>query len=309
MNGLVTVFGGSGFVGRYVVQRLAAAGRPVRAAIRDPGGALFLKPMGNVGRVSLVQANIRDKNSVIAAVEGADAVVNLVGVLAQRGKQKFDSLHHIGAENVAKAAAAAGATRLVHVSAIGADAASPSEYARSNAAGEVAVQRTFPDATILRPSVVFGPEDQFFNRFARLVRLMPALPLIGGGAGPRMQPIYVGDVAQAVLAALSRDDSLGGTYEIGVPEIVTLREILEMAIRGTGRRRLVIPVSWFGGRLVALATVLLPVPSLLRLSFDELKQLRIDSVVSNGERGLAELGVSPTPMAAVVPMMLERYRH
>lgn len=305
---VVTVFGGSGFLGRYVVRRLAASGAAVRAAVRDPEAAMFLKPMGGVGQISLVQANLRDQSSVEAAVAGASAVVNLVGIATEHRKQRFDAVHTLGAERVAKVAAAGGARHLVHVSAMGADQASPSVYARTKAAGEKRVREAFPSSTILRPSVVFGFGDEFFNRFAILARCKPGPPLIGGGNGPRMQPVYAGDVADAVVAVLARVDARGKVYELGGPEVVTLREILELVIRESGRRRFVLPLPWWVGSLAAAASAIFPLPPALRVTFDQLRQLRIDNVADQGSQGLAELGVPPTPMAAIMPEMLARFR-
>ena len=222
-QGLVTVFGGSGFLGRHLVRRLAAAGAPVRVAVRDPERGLFLRPMGRVGQISLAQANVRDADSVRAAVRGADAVVYLVGVLAEHGRQSYAALHAEGAGRAAEAAAAAGARRFVHVSALGADPNARSRYARTKAEGEARVRAAFPGATVLRPSVVFGPEDSFFNRFGTLARHLPVLPLFGEGDGPRLQPVYVGDVADALAAAVSRHETAGATFELGGPEVVTLR--------------------------------------------------------------------------------------
>ncbi len=304
----VTVFGGSGFIGRQVVRELARAGAGVRVAVRRPDRALFLKTMGDVGQVTPVAANIRDDASVAAAVEGSDAVVNLVGILYQAGRQTFDAVHREGAERIARAATAAGVRRLVHVSAIGAEANATSGYARSKAAGEAAVRERFPGAAVIRPSIVFGADDNFFNLFAMFARLTPVLPLIGGG-GTRFQPVYVGDVAAAVAAILSSasgaSTTTGTTHELGGPEILTFREVLETVMRATGRRRLLVPVpfaimEWYGAALG-----LLPQPLLTR---DQVRMLRTDNVAEHGLAGLAELGVAPTAVAAVVPGYLARYR-
>ncbi len=300
----VTVFGGSGFVGRHVVRELAKAGASVRVAVRRPDRALFLKPMGDVGQITPVAANIRDDASVAAAVEGSEAVVNLVGILYQAGRQTFDAVHHQGAGRIARAAKAAGAERLVHVSAIGADGDAASDYARSKAAGEAAVRAEFSGAAVIRPSIVFGPDDNFFNLFAALARLTPVLPLIGGGR-TRFQPVYVGDVAAAVMAVLSSAEGAGTTHELGGPEIFTFRELMETVLQVTGRRRLLVPVPFammeWNGAVLGLA----PQPLLTR---DQVRLLRTDNTAEHGLPGLADLGIAPTAVAAVVPGYLAQYR-
>ncbi|MDA0653871.1 MAG: complex I NDUFA9 subunit family protein [Proteobacteria bacterium] len=304
---LVTVFGGSGFVGRHVVKRLAANGAAVRVAVRDPEAAMFLRPMGNVGRIELVQANIRDGASVASAVQGAAAVVNLVGILAERGRQRFNAVHAEGAARVAQAAAMAGARWLVHVSALGADPAAPSRYGRSKASGEERVRAAFPDATILRPGIVFGSEDGFLNRFGELARIKPfVLPVVA--AATRVQPIYVGDVAAAVTAAVASDDARGRTFELGGPEVWTLREIAELVLRDTGRSRTVLPLPSWVAALAAAASAVLPLPRALHITFDQLRQLRVDNVAGPGAAGLSDLGVAATPLAAVLPGVLARFR-
>ena len=300
----VTVFGGSGFIGRHTVRRLAQAGMRVRVAVRDPEAAAFLKPMGDVGQVVPVQANLRHEASVRRAVEGADAVINLVGILYQRGNQRFDSVHAQGARRVAAAAKAAGAKRLVHLSAIGADAGGSAEYARSKAAGEAAVVEAFPGASIVRPSVVFGPEDDFFNRFAGLARLTPVLPLIGGGL-TRFQPVYVGDVAEAIFAILQRPDTAGRIYELGGPRSYSFKELLQYVLREIGRKRLLLPLPFALAKLQAAILQLLPVPP---LTPDQVELLRRDNVASAGLPGLAELGLTATPLEAIVPNYLLRFR-
>ena len=300
----VTVFGGSGFIGRHTVRRLAQAGLRVRVAVRDPEAAAFLKPMGDVGQVVPVQANLRHEASVRRAVEGADAVINLVGILYQRGSQRFASVHAQGARRVAAAAKAAGAKRFIHVSAIGADPGGTAEYARSKAAGEAAVVEAFPGASIVRPSVVFGPEDAFFNRFAGLARLSPALPLIGGGE-TRFQPVYVGDVAEAIFAILQRPDTAGRIYELGGPRSYSFTELLQYVLRETGRKRLLLPLPFALAKLQAAILQLLPVPP---LTPDQVELLRRDNVASAGLPGLAELGLTATPLEAIVPSYLARFR-
>jgi NADH dehydrogenase len=238
---LVTIYGGSGFIGRHVVRAIAKTGARMRVAVRRPELALHLQPLGGVGQINSVQANVRFPDSLLAAAEGADAVINLVGILFPTGRQTFKAVQEEGARHVAEAARAAGARALVHVSAIGADANSPSLYARSKAAGEAAVKEVYPAAVILRPSVVFGPEDDFFNRFAKLARLSPVLPLIGGG-GTRLQPVFAGDVAKAVVAGLTGAAKPDAPYELGGPEVLTLKEIMQRVLAYTMRRRWLVPM-------------------------------------------------------------------
>lgn len=302
--GLVTVFGGSGFIGRSVVQRLAETGVRVRVAVRRPNQALFLRPLGEVGQIQTVQANLRHRGSVEAAVKGADAVINLVGILYESGRQKFDAIHVEGAATVAEAAARAGVSALVHLSALGADLQSPSHYARSKAQGEERVRAAFPQAVILRPSVVFGPDDDFINRFASLARVLPCLPLIGGGH-TKFQPVYVGDVADAVLRALDQADAPGQLFELGGPRVYTFREILEFILEETGRRRLLIPVPFGLARLQAMVLQLLPRPV---LTVDQVRLLERDNVVSSGAATIGDLGITATSLDAIAPTYLARYR-
>ena len=304
-NRIVTVFGGAGFVGRYLVQQLAARGLRVRVAMRRPDEGLFLRAMGDVGQIELVQANLRNAPSVAAAIAGADYVVNLVGVLYPRGAQSFAAVHARGAQLVAEAAARAGVQRLVQVSAIGAAADSPSLYARSKAAGEAAVLRAFPKATIVRPSIVFGPEDDFFNRFAALARILWVLPLIGGGQN-RMQPVYVGDVATALARVLLDGDSSGKTFELGGPRVLTFKEILELVLHETGRSALLLPLPVPVAMMQAAVLELLPIPPLL--TRDQVRLLQQDNVASAALPGLDALGIVPTPVEAVIPTYLQRYR-
>jgi NADH dehydrogenase len=299
-----TVFGGSGFVGRYVVRALARAGTRVRIAVRRPEGAGFLRPMGAVGQITPVAANVRDDDSVRAAVADSRVVVNLVGILYERGRQTFEEVHVRGAQRIARAAAVAGAERLIHVSAIGADARSPSAYGRSKARGEASVREAFPGVTILRPSIVFGPEDDFFNRFAMLARLAPALPLIGGGR-TRFQPVFVGDVAAAVAACLDRAESAGKLYELGGPRVYAFRDLLAYVLEQTGRRRLLAPLPFAAAELQAFFLELLPVPPLTR---DQVRMLRRDNVAAAAALGLADLGIEPNALEAIVPEYLQRYR-
>ena len=300
-----TVFGGSGFVGRYTVGEFARRGYRVRVAVRRPDRALFLRPMGDVGQITPMAANIRDDASVAAAVEGADTVINLVGVLYEAGRQRFHAVHAEGAGRIAQAAAAAGVERLVHVSAIGAAPDSPAAYARSKAAGEDAVRGAFPAAVVVRPSIVFGIEDDFLNRFAWIARLAPAIPLIGGG-DTRFQPVYVGDVAAGVARIVGDSGISGRTYEFGGPEVFSFRELMETMLRHIGRRRLLLPVPGALAMLPAGLMELSPFPPML--TRDQIRMLASDNVASADAPGLADLGIDPTPLDAVAPGYLARYR-
>ncbi len=304
INKVATVFGGSGFIGRHVVQRLAQRGFRIRVAVRQPSKALFLKPAGVVGQIVPMFADLRDDASVSAAVRDADAVINLVGILYQSGRQKFAALHAEGAGRVARLAKAAGADRMIQISAIGANPDSASEYARTKAAGEVAVREAFPEATVLRPSVVFGPEDNFFNMFAGMTRISPFLPLIGGGTS-RFQPVYVGDVADAVMACLDRPETRGKTYELGGPKVYTFKELLELVLSETRRKRLLLPIPWTVAGLQARLMELTPKPLLTR---DQLAQLKLDNVAAPDMPGLAELGVTPTAAEVILPTYMVQYR-
>jgi uncharacterized protein YbjT (DUF2867 family) len=300
---VATVFGGSGFIGRHVVLRLARQGYVVRAAVRNTEAAIVLKPMGAVGQIVLLRAPVTSPDAVARAVDGAHVVVNLVGILSERQPGDFRRVMGEGAGNVARAAAAAGVAGLVHLSAIGADPASPSAYGRAKAEGEAAVLAAFPAATVLRPSIVFGPEDRFFNRFGAMARMLPCMPVIAGAT--RLQPVYVGDVADAVMVALARPDMAGRTFELGGPRVFTFRELLAWILGATGRRRPLVEVS---PRLAELqARVLERLPGKL-LTRDQLLMLGRDNVVSPGMPGLAELGIVPTPVDLVVPEYLRRFR-
>jgi len=305
---LVTVFGGSGFLGRNVVRALAKRGYRIRVAVRRPELAGHLQPLGRVGQIHAVQANLRYPASVGAAMRDSQVAINLVGILAEGGAQSFEAVQAKGAETVASAASAA-AARMVHVSAIGADENSPSGYARSKAAGEKAVLAAVPSATILRPSVVFGPEDQFTNRFAALARLSPALPLIGGGV-TRMQPVYVGDVATAVADAVDGKTKAGATYELGGPEVLTLREIMEVILAITERKRMLITLPFGLAKLQAL--FLQFAPGALKLTPDQVALLRSDNVVSDAAKAagltLEGLGIAADSMEAIAPQYLWRFR-
>ncbi len=302
---VVTVFGGSGFIGRYVVKRLAAKGARVRVATRDPEGAKFLKPMGAVGQVAPVKVSISQADSVKAAVDGSDAVINLIGILSQGGRQSFRMAHVEGPQTIARAAAAAGVRQMVHVSAIGASGESASGFARSKALGEDSVRSALPESVILRPSVVFGPEDDFFNRFGAMARIAPALPLIDGGR-TKFQPVYVGDVADAVLAVLQSEEYSGKTYELGGPEVMNFRELLEYILSETGRKRALVPAPALFLKPLAALMELLPSPPLTR---DQLILLQKDNVVDDKALKLSDLGIEATAIAAEVPDYLIRFRN
>lgn len=300
---IATVFGGSGFIGRYVVRDLARAGHTVRVAVTDPGGARYLQTQGKVGQIVPLAAGVTDEQAVARAVAGAALVVNLVGILFERRPGDFRKLQAEGAGRVARLAAAAGTERLVHVSAIGADPASPSAYGRTKAEGEAAVRAAFPSATILRPSIVFGPEDGFFNRFAGLGRMLPVMPVIAGET--RFQPVFVGDVADAVLAAAEREDAPGRTYELAGPRSLTFRELLRWIGEITGHRRPLVTLPAGIARLQARLGEFLPNPPLTR---DQLLMLQRDNVPAPESLGLADLGIRPKALEAVVPTYLTRFR-
>ena len=315
---IVTVFGGSGFIGRHVVRALAKRGYRVRVAVRRPDLANFLQPLGNAGQIRAVQANLRYPASVDRAIAGADAVVNLVGILAESGRQRFYSLQANGAKAIAEAAARHGITRLVHVSAIGADADSPSAYARSKAIGEAAISAAVKEAVILRPSIVFGPEDDFFNRFAALARVLPALPLIGGGQ-TKFQPVFVGDVAEAVARGIDGTLDVGATYELGGPAVKSFRELMEIVLKVTNRKRLLLPLPFPLARLQAgLFEVIdavsfgLVLPHALKLTRDQVTLLEQDNVVSaesvHSGHTLQGMGIAGEAIEAIVPSYLYRFR-
>jgi uncharacterized protein YbjT (DUF2867 family) len=304
MARVVTVFGGSGFIGRTLIKRLAKTGAVIRVAVRNPERAKILKPMGDVGQITPFRIDIRSDHEVAAAVGEADAVVNLIGILYERGASRFAPVHGEAPGRMAIAARQAGVRRFVHISAIGADPSSPSAYARSKAAGEDAVRATLPHAVILRPSIVFGPEDEFFNRFAALAQVLPALPLIGGGR-TRFQPVYVGDVADAIMVALDNPATDGQTYELGGPKVYTFKELMELMLAEIQRRRLLIPVPFALASLQALVLELLPEPPLTR---DQVKLLQRDTVVGPGALTLRELGIAPTAVEPILPTYLDRFR-
>ena len=304
---LVTVFGGSGFLGRHVVRALARRGYNIRVACRNPNLAGHLQPLGNVGQIQAVQANLRHRWSVDRAVAGADCVINLVGILYESGKQRFGAVQEFGARAVAEAARAAGAN-LVHISAIGADEQSNSDYARTKGLAEKAVRETVPGAVIFRPSIVFGPEDGFFNKFAELARWSPFLPLIGGGH-TRFQPVYVGDVAEAVALAVDGKAEGGKTYELGGPGVFTFRQLMEEMLSTIGRKRILVPLPWMVARINAFFLGMLPKPL---LTSDQVELLRHDNVVSDTavaeRRPLQGLGIKPHAVEAILPSYLWRFR-
>jgi uncharacterized protein YbjT (DUF2867 family) len=305
---LITVYGGSGFIGRHVVRALARRDYRIRVAVRRPELAFHLQPLGRVGQIHAVQTNLRHTPSVETAARDADVLVNLVGILAEGGRQRFDAVHTFGAEQVALAAANSGA-RIVHVSAIGADEKSASRYARSKAAAERLVLAALPQAVIMRPSIVFGPEDDFFNRFAALARMSPVLPLVGGGH-TRFQPIFVGDVAEAIARAVDGNARAGTIYELGGPEVRTFKQLMQFVLATTERKRLLVPLPFFLAKLKAM--VLQFAPSPFKLTGDQVELLRNDNVVSESakadDRTLAGLGTDPELIEAIVPSYLWRFR-
>ena len=307
MQGLVTVFGGSGFLGAQVVRALARQGLRVRVAVRQPGRGYKLRMLGAVGQIQVVQANARDHASIARALDGAQACVNLVGVLYESGRQQFAAVHATGAQNIAEAAMAAGVERFIQVSAIGAAAGSSSKYARTKAQGEAAARKAFPHATIVRPSIIFGQGDGFFNRFAAMARVSPMLPLIGGGA-TRFQPVFVGDVASAIAACLRDPATAGKTYELGGPAIYTFKALMELVCRETGRRPLLLPIPFFAAELIGVAGGLQSLVMPPVLTVDQVTLLRFDNVADKNLPGLADLGIVPTTVEAIVPTYLRRYR-
>jgi uncharacterized protein YbjT (DUF2867 family) len=304
---LITIFGGSGFLGRHLVRALAKRHYRIRVAVRRPDLTGHLQPLGRVGQIHAVQANVRHPGSVDAAARDADVVINLVGILFERGRQRFDAVQAFGAEQVALAAAAHGA-RMIHVSAIGADEHSTSAYARAKAMGERAVLSATPAATIVRPSILFGPEDDFFNKFGAMARVLPALPLVGGGA-MRFQPVFVGDVAEAIAKAVEGEARGGEIYELGGPEVKSFRELLELTLEEIARKRLLVPLPWTVAKIQAFFMEFMPKPMLTR---DQVKMLETDNVVSakaaREQRTLEGLGINPTAMRAILPSYLWRYR-
>jgi NADH dehydrogenase len=310
MSKLVTIYGGSGFVGRYIAQRLAKDGWRVRVAVRRPNEAMYVRPYGAVGQVEPVLCNIRDDASVQAALMGADAVINCVGTFDRKGRNNFEAVQHLGAERIARLAAANGVARMVQISAIGADANSDSEYQRTKAAGEAAVLAHMPGAVILRPSVIFGPEDGFFNFFASLSRITPVLPLVGAEA--RFQPVYVDDVAQAAVAGAS-GVAAGGIYELGGPDVRTFREWMGLMLEIIHRRKPLINVPFWAAKINAWGLDMVQTASggLVHnaiLTRDQVESLRHDNVVGEGAKTLSDLGIKPTSAKAILPDYLWRFR-
>jgi uncharacterized protein YbjT (DUF2867 family) len=301
---LVSIFGGSGFIGRHVVRVLARDGWRIRVGVRHPNTANFLRPMGRVGQIQIMRANLRKSDDLALMLRDADAVINLVGILYESGAQRFQALHAEAAGALARAAAEHRVARLIHFSALGANPQSASVYARSKAEGEKRVREAFPEATIIRPSIVFGPEDDFFNRFAQLARISPVLPLIGGGH-TRFQPVYVRDVAEAIAVALSDIRAVGTTYEFGGPEIMTLKQVMQLVLHETRRKRALLNVPFGMARFQGALLGLLPKPL---LTSDQVRLLQSDNVVSGGAPGLIDLGISPTAAEAIVPAYLWRFR-
>lgn len=300
---IITIVGGTGFVGRYVVSELAKAGYRIRVISRNPDAALHLKTAGDVGQISLISGNLAHPESIGSKLIGSYGVVNLVGILFESGRQQFTALHAQGAEKLASMAKAAGAERFIHLSALGVDKAAGSEYARSKMLGEKAVLAAFPEATILRPSVIFGPEDNFFNQFADMASKFPALPLIGGGRC-RFQPVYVGDVAKSVATCLERNDAEGQTFELGGPQVFSFKDILTYILAVTGKHRALVPMPFPVASMVGAVGEWLPRPPLTR---DQVTLLHYDNVVSPHAKDLASLGITATAVDTIVPLYLARF--
>lgn len=322
---LVVVIGGSGFIGRHLVQRLARAGHRIRVCVRDTEGALFLKPLGDLGQIAFRKTDVLKTGDLDDAVAGADWVVNLVGILYESGRRTFQAMHVDAAEAIAKGAARHGAERMVQMSALGASPKAAAKYAQTKAAGEAAVLAAYPHATILRPSVVFGPQDGFFNLFATLARVMPVLPVYTqdgfmprvfrkdgqgpidwfGSGGPKFQPVYVGDVADAIMRVLTTGGHAGLTYELCGPRTVSMKEVMELVVEQIQRRRLIVPVPMWKASLLATLTGWLPKPI---ITHDQVKLLKVDNVCSGAHPGLAQLGIEPETMEAILPTYLSRFR-
>ncbi len=307
MTKLATVYGGSGFVGRYIVRRLAKAGYRVRVAVRRPNEAIFVKPYGVVGQVEPVLCNIRNDASVKSVMEGADVVINCVGTFDKGGKNNFDAVQHEGAERIARIAASEGVANLIHLSAIGADVNSETLYGQSKGLGEEGILQHFPSAMILRPSVIFGPEDDFFNRFASMSRLGPVLPVIG--AETKFQPVYVDDVAKAAMKGV---DGTSGIYELGGPDVNTFRELMQEMLATIRRRRIVLNIPFFVGGIMGTTFDILSAITggLIKgpVTKDQVRSLKSDSIVTEGAKSFADLGITPTSMEAVLPSYLWRFR-
>jgi NADH dehydrogenase len=302
-NKIITVVGGTGFVGRYVVKLLASKGYTIRVIARNPSLALHLKTAGDVGQIVLVPGNLARPESLQGKLDNSWAIVNLVGILFESSRQDFSAVHAKGAEKLAQLAKPAGAERFVHMSSLGVDKMIKSKYARTKAMGEKAVRAAFPEATILRPSVIFGAEDQFFNSFAAMAQLFRALPLIGGGH-TKFQPVYVNDVAHAVLAALENDTAQGETYELGGPGTYSFKQLLKYMCEVTGRSPLMLPIPFGLAGFIGYFTQLLPRPP---ITHDQVGMLQHDSVVNAGAKTFKDLGITPTALETIVPQYLARY--
>lgn len=300
---LVTIFGGSGFVGTALVEHLAKAGHRIRVAVRRPNSAMHVKPLGDVGQIQVVQANIRNAESVHAAIRGADAVVNLVGILHESGPQKFMGVQAQGAETIARLCADLGVKTLVHMSALGADEESPAVYGQSKALGEQGVTQNFPSATILRPSVIFGPSDGLFNKFAQAISTFPIMPVFSGDT--KFQPIYVGDVVEVIIKALKGGDMKGKIYELGGVDTYTLRDLMKLTAKETLRSPLFVEVPAFVAPINVFFLGLLPNPP---ITLDQLRMLQTDNVVGEGSHGLSDLGITPTRVDTILPTYLHQYR-
>lgn len=309
MSKLVTIYGGSGFVGRYITRRLAQAGWRVRVAVRRPNEAMHVKPYGAVGQVEPVFCNIRDDESVRSVMHGADAVVNCVGTFDRKGRNNFDAVQHEGAERIARLATKEGVGRMVHISAIGADAESDSLYAQSKAQGEAGILEAFPSAVILRPSVIFGPEDNFFNRFAGMTRFSPFLPVVG--ANTKFQTVYVDDVAHAAAKSVMGEAETG-IYELGGPDAITFRELMQKMLQVIRRRRIIINLPFWMASIMGSAMELVQTISLglipPQITRDQVRSLKVDNIVSDDAKGFADLGIEPTSLEAVLPDYLWRFR-
>ena len=307
MQNLVTVVGGTGFIGRHTVRQLAKAGWRIRVAVRNPSLAYAMRLHGDVGQIDVVQVNVRNPASLRRAMQGATAAVNLVGVLYESGRQGFQAVHAMGAKNVAEAAKAEGVSRFVQMSALGADANSPSKYARTKAEGEAAVRAVYPDAVIVRPSVVFGPEDGFFNKFAAMASISPVLPLIGGGH-TKFQPVFVGDVARALAKLVSLPEAAGGTFELGGPTVYSFRQLMELMLSEIDRRRFLAPLPFPAAGLLGKAGDLVAGIIAPPVTSDQVELLKSDNVANGGYPGLEALGVTPSTLETVLPTYLYRYR-
>jgi NADH dehydrogenase len=302
----IVVMGAAGFVGRYVVRDLAKTGAPIEALCRHAHYAGYLRPMGDVGQIALIDCDMNDEDRLRPLLANAEAVVNATGILFQRGKQSFRKVHVEGPALLAKLASEAGAKAFVHISAIGADDKAPSSYSRSKAEGEKRVRAAFPQAVILRPSLIFGPEDGFFNRFGAIARIAPALPLIGGGK-TRFQPVYVGDVGAAVAAALEHPEAAGKTFELGGPQVFTLRELFELLLKEIDRKRLLLPVPFSLAALIGLLNQMVPILNPL-LTFDQVRMLKRDAVAAPGALGFEALGIAPLALEPILASYVSRFR-